>query len=1019
VRGVRRFGSGAIGLAVAVAILVSLASPAAALAVARPVVTAVSPANGSTLGGTTVTIHGKHFTVGGRSVVKKVLFGTTAATSVKVKSAVLLTVRAPRRKGTVNVRVVTKGGTSAVVKADRFVFKGAMPVVAGVSPAYGPTTGGTTVTITGAGFTGATGVTFGSVVATSFKVMTATTITAITPQHPGLAWDVRVTTPSGTSAVPNLAGKFTFYAPATVISVSPANGPRAGGTTVTITGSNLFSARSVSQAVKFGNVPATAVVVKSDAVIQATAPAGTGTADVTVTTLAGATATSSADQFSYAAQIAAAPTSPTNQSQVVGFAVGTPPSVVVTDALGHPVQGVSVTFAVTGGGGSATGITVTTNVSGVATVGSWTLGTLAISNTLTATSAGLSGSPLTFNATGLPNTATHIAVNAAGSVQTATVGGPVATLPSVVVTDAGGNRVPNVPITFTVTSGGGSATGTTVSTDSTGIATVGSWTLGPAVGTNTLTASGANLAGSPVTFTATGTVGVAKNIALHGGDGQTVDAGTAVATPPSVLVTDAHGNPVAGVSVAFSVFSGGGSAAGTPALTNASGIATVGSWALGTTPGPNTLRATVTGLSGSPVIFSATGNVGAAATIAANGGDGQSATVGTAVSTDPSVLVTDGFNNPVQGVNVTFSVASGGGSVGGGNATTNASGIATVGSWVLGGTPGPNSLQATATGLSGSPVTFSATGKVGAAATIAANGGDGQSATVGTAVATDPSVLVTDTHGNPVQGVSVTFSVASGGGSVSGGNATTNASGIATVGSWTLGGTSGPNSLQATATGLAGSPVTFGATGKVGAAATIALNDGDGQTATVGTAVATDPSVLVTDTHGNPVQGVSVTFSVASGAGSVTGGNATTNASGIATVGSWTLGDTAGANTLQATSGSLSGSPVTFSAAGAVGQAATIAVNDGDGQSATAGTAVATPPSVLVTDAHGNPVSGVAVTFAVDLGNGTATDTAATTDASGIAAVSSWTLGDPGLNTLTATAGGLAGSPLTFTATGL
>ena len=298
-RGVRRFGLGVTGLVIAVLVVACLSSPAAALAVTRPVVTAVSPANGSTVGGTTVTIRGKHFTVGGKSVVKKVLFGATAATSIKVKSAVLLTARAPRGTGTVNVRVVAKGGTSAVVKADRFVFKGAMPVVAAVSPAYGPTTGGTTVTVTGAGFTGATAVTFGSVAATIVKV-TATTITAITPKHQGLAWDVRVTTPGGTSAVAKPGDQFTFYAVATVTGVSPGSGPQTRGTVVKITGTNLYTAKNISQAVKFGGVLATGVVVTSSLTITATAPAGTGTVDVTVTTLAGTTATSAADRFSYA-----------------------------------------------------------------------------------------------------------------------------------------------------------------------------------------------------------------------------------------------------------------------------------------------------------------------------------------------------------------------------------------------------------------------------------------------------------------------------------------------------------------------------------------------------------------------------------------------------------------------------------------------------------------------------------------------------------------------------------------------
>ena len=301
--------------------------------------------------------------------------------------------------------------------------------------------------------------------------------------------------------------------------------------------------------------------------------------------------------------------------------------------------------------------------------------------------------------------------------------------------------------------------------------------------------------------------------------------------------------------------------------------------------------------------------------IAINAGDGQSATVGSSVVTAPSVIVRDGLSNPVSGVSVTFAVASGGGSIMGGSATTNASGIATVGSWTLGPAPGSNTLTATSTGLTGSPLTFTATGTVGAATQIAINGGNSQTATVGTAVATLPSVIVRDVQNNPVSGVSVTFSVATGGGSITGGTTTTNASGIATVGSWGLGTTPGSNTLTATSPGLTGSPLTFTATGTVGAATQIAINGGDSQTATVGTAVATAPSVLVRDALSNPVSGVSVTFSVASGGGSVTGGSATTNASGIATVGSWTLGMTP-SHTLMATSSGLSGSPVTFTAAG-------------------------------------------------------------------------------------------------------
>src|SRR5205823_361772 len=136
-------------------------------------------------------------------------------------------------------------------------------------------------------------------------------------------------------------------------------------------------------------------------------------------------------------------------------------------------------------------------------------------------------------------------------------------------------------------------------------------------------------------------------------------------------------------------------------------------------------------------------------------------------------------------------------------------------------------------------------------------------------------------------------------------------------------------------------------------------NAGDAQSATAGSAVVTAPSVLIKDANDNPVAGVSVTFAVASGAGSVTGGTATTNASGVATVGSWILGTTAGANALTATAGSLTAS---FTATGTAGTPAAISRNAGDAQSAIVGTAVATAPAVRITDANGNAVSGMSVT---------------------------------------------------------
>src|SRR5207253_44750 len=230
--------------------------------------------------------------------------------------------------------------------------------------------------------------------------------------------------------------------------------------------------------------------------------------------------------------------------------------------------------------------------------------------------------------------------------------------------------------------------------------------------------------------------------------------------------------------------------------------------------------------------------------------------------------------------------------------------------------------------------------------------------------------VVKDANGNPVAQVAVTFAVAPGNGTITGASQTTNASGVATVGSWTRSATAGPNTLTATSGSLSGSPVTFTATGTAGTAATIAANSATSQSATAGTAVSTPPSVIVKDANGNPVTGVAVTFAVAPGNGTITGASQTTNASGVATVGSWTLSATAGPNTLTATSTGLSGSPVTFSATGTAGTAATIAANSATSQSAAGGEAGRAAPAGSGGDANGNPGAGGGGAVGVGPGGG-------------------------------------------------
>jgi hypothetical protein len=258
-----------------------------------PTVTSVSPASGDTAGGNTVTITGT-----GLIPVRAVHFGSIAATSFSVGTGTSLTATVPAGvSGPVDVTVTTDGGTTATGAADLYSYIGA-PVVTALSPTSGPSAGGTVVTITGQDLMGATAVKFGSVPATSFVVISNTSLTAVAPAGTGVV-GVLVTSAHGTSTA-GVADQYTHIARPSVAALSTATGSAYGGTSVTITGTGFTDASTVD----FGAVAATSFTVNSDGSITAVAPGNSvGTVDVTVTTPGGTSATSAADQFTFVAPI--------------------------------------------------------------------------------------------------------------------------------------------------------------------------------------------------------------------------------------------------------------------------------------------------------------------------------------------------------------------------------------------------------------------------------------------------------------------------------------------------------------------------------------------------------------------------------------------------------------------------------------------------------------------------------------------------------------------------------------------
>ena len=392
------------------------------------------------------------------------------------------------------------------------------------------------------------------------------------------------------------------------------------------------------------------------------------------------------------------------QSGVAGQVLPEPITVRVLGTDGQPLPGVQVTFAASGTG-SVSPAAATTDADGLAGT-QWTLGRTTGANALTASAAADVTTAIAATAAAGPP-ATIAAV--AGDNQTALAGTPVTTPPSVRVTDANGNPVEGAAVTFSILSGGGRVTDGLRRTSAQGVATAGSWVLGSTVGTQTLTARAeeSGVANNPVLFTATATARIPAQMVATAGNNQRAPANQLVPIAPTVVVTDAFGQGLPGIVVTFSVTSGGGSVVGGRQVTDQSGTASVGGWFLGNVLGPNTLAASTPGVPS--VTFTATAEAGTPAIVVAIAGDDQTAVQGTAVSVKPAVRVTDSRGNPVSGATVTFAVVLGGGSATGLSQVTDAAGIVTAVSWILG-SGAPNTLRATVTGsgITGNPVTFTA-----------------------------------------------------------------------------------------------------------------------------------------------------------------------------------------------------------------------------------------------------------------------------------------------------------------------
>jgi putative cell wall-binding protein len=330
----------------------------AVLRAATVVTTAICPTDrGQAVSATavlpaTVTVAGQTVNVvaGGSAVVPISIGLTTGQITVAFRTRTITTDTSAATAFEVTVNVDATGvasttGTITLASATCLRPPVVAPAATGISPSTGSVSGGSTVTLTGSGLSGTTAVTVGGQAATGVTVVNDTSVTFTTPAHAAGATDVVVTTPNGSAT---LAASFTYQvaaSPPSISGLSPAVGPVAGGTTVTLTGANLTGTTGIS----VGGQAATDLTVVSATSVTFTTPAhAVGPTDVELTTPAGS-ATLTAG-FTYQIPVITAPTIVAVTSAVGPVAGGTTVTLTGTNLTG--TTGISV------GGQAASDVTV-------------------------------------------------------------------------------------------------------------------------------------------------------------------------------------------------------------------------------------------------------------------------------------------------------------------------------------------------------------------------------------------------------------------------------------------------------------------------------------------------------------------------------------------------------------------------------------------------------------------------------------------------------------------------------------
>ena len=478
---------------------------------------------------------------------------------------------------------------------------------------------------------------------------------------------------------------------------------------------------------------------------------------------------------------------------------------------------------------------------------------------------------------------------------------------------------------------GGTLEPDTVTTDADGRAS-SRWALGNAEGTQQARAQVVGIDVLNVAFSATAGEGVADQLELVSGDAQTATAGSTLPASLVVRALDAADRPVAGVTVAWDAV-GGGSVSSATTVTGADGRTAV-LRTLGPNAGAQSTTASVEGVTGSPVVFTATASVGEAGRLRLKVQPAASAVSGQPFTRQPEVQLVDANDNPVgtAGIAVIATIVagpSGATLVGSATQATNAQGVAVFTNLGISGGSGSYRINFGGTsveGVTSDPVGVSA----GAASSLDIVRQPPSSVKPGDVLSPGPQVRLEDASGNPVLrgGVAVTVSLSQGAGSLSGSlTEATNASGIAAFDNLTISGASGSHTLLFASAGLtsaSSTPITVvdpaadPSRSSISAPAKVAA----GEDATV--------TVTVRDAAGNPMSGIDVSLQASGESNSIQPSSVETGGDGAAAFAF--SSPTAESKSLSAKAGDVTIGPVTIEVTAGPPVAAKTTHDDPDGR---------------------------------------------------------------------------------------